>query len=300
MLAQLIGSHLFKNNTAREYYEKYGAKFEAERKILHSSLMGPSLMGPRILEIDSQKAALEAAMAWKSDYSRIVKVAELIGVPPFLIEAIGSMEGREYEDVSRGHNPPPPPASSSDQRVFAADAEVRIFLRDVSLLRNYARLLEPPAELEKVISGVPKSEYPSIKSVIPDVGSLYAATFSTMMWTRPEEILAFVIQSLCQFNLDIAAITGGPPWAAALRQDFVKYEMQHILRNQKLFALPGRFNWDIFDADDEVVPDQIGDAGEDVMDEILLTDSEEAPDDPFSGEGMDYDTSENNPNNEAE
>jgi hypothetical protein len=48
------------------------------------------------------------------------------------------------------------------------------------------------------------------------------------------------------------------------------------------------------------VPEQAGDVGEDVMDELLEKDSEELPDDPFSGENMDYDTSESNPNNEPD
>jgi hypothetical protein len=65
---------------------------------------------------------------------------------------------------------------------------------------------------------------------------------------------------------------------------------------------PGVFKWAIFEVEEDIddTPDQVGDVGEDVMEEILTADTEEAPEDPFSGENMDYDTSESNPNNEPE
>ena len=47
-----------------------------------------------------------------------------------------------------------------------------------------------------------------------------------------------------------------------------------------------------------IAPEQAGDVGEDVLADLLGRDTEEAPEDPFSGENMDYDTSEGNPNNE--
>ena len=65
---------------------------------------------------------------------------------------------------------------------------------------------------------------------------------------------------------------------------------------------PGVFDWAIFSGERELLeeeegaPDQVGDIGED----IEATGPEDETSDPFSGENIDYDTSENNPNNELE
>lgn len=98
----------------------------------------------------------------------------------------------------------------------------------------------------------------------------------------------------------VAATSGGPEWAARLGQAFAKKELETILRNQKLFSKPGAFNWAIFvSGDDEAeLGDQAGDVGEDVLEDMLVGEGEEALDDPYSGENMDYDTSEQEPNNE--
>ena len=74
-----------------------------------------------------------------------------------------------------------------------------------------------------------------------------------------------------------------------------------FIHGQKLFSKPGPFNWAIFEVDDYTDTfdqDQVADVGEDVLEEILNSGGEEMPEDPFSGENMDYDTSEDNPNNE--
>jgi hypothetical protein len=108
----------------------------------------------------------------------------------------------------------------------------------------------------------------------------------------PAEVLAFAIQSLCRFALSIAQ-------AGSLGMLVAKNGLQDVVRSVRRFSKPGQFDWAIFSGErellleDELAPDQIGDVGEDVEavqnGQALET---------FSGEHIDYDTSEDNPNNE--
>lgn len=113
------------------------------------------------------------------------------------------------------------------------------------------------------------------------------------MRARPAaDTYAFVIQSLCRMALAVAAPPPGPAWAAALGAAFARQELQRVLRGQRLFAKPGRFNWTIFLEEEEGDPyaaqDQVGDVGEDALAERLDPDAEEEPDNPYGGENTDY------------
>jgi len=93
----------------------------------------------------------------------------------------------------------------------------------------------------------------------------------------------------------------GPSWVPRLGREFASRELKIILHSQKLLSKPGNFNWGLFELDEnEGVQDQATDVGEDIAEEYnQVTDAtEDVPDDPFSGEDVDYDVSENNPNNE--
>ena len=283
---------------ARAYHDKYSARFADDRRAARAVLAEPRAP----VAADPVDAAAAAA-AWAPDYTRIVRAAELAGVTPATVEAIGSMEGRDYADIVEGRNAPPAPSTPADPRIYTADAEVRLFLADYSVLRNAGRFPKlPPAAADLLAAaGVPKHEYGAIPGALPDVGAGYHATFAAVVRGRPPaDAYSFAIQSLCQMAVAVAGAGTGAEWAGRLGQAFAKKEMETILRNQKLFSKPGAFNWAIFvSGDDEAeLGDQAGDVGEDVLEEMLAGEGEEALDDPYSGENMDYDTSEQEPNNE--
>ncbi len=304
VVKEVAGGRASKNKRAREYYDRHAAKFAQERREAREKVVeaGPAREAPP--EVDP--SAVERAKAWRPDYTVIVRAAELAGVTPATIEAIGAMEGREYEAIVEGRGAPPPPTAPSDPRIYAADAEVRLFLSDYSILRNFVRARKPPQALVDLVAaaGVPKHEYAGLAGALPDVGAGYNETFAAVVRFRPPaDAYAFAIQSLCRFVLEVANLANAkniPDWAARLAGSFAKQELQTIMRSQKLFSKPGSFNWAIFETGDDIVPDQVGDVGEDVLEELLGEDAEEAPDDPFSGENMDYDTTEDNPNNEPD
>jgi hypothetical protein len=295
---------------AKAYYRRWLAAY---RRDLAVTMAAAAPAPPRAAAdlAPAARAAIEAARAWRSDYGRIVRAATLAGVTPATIEAIGGMEGREWDDIVEGRALPPPPASPTDPRIHGADAEVRLFLSDYSRLRHGGRATRGgspspplPPELAALLERVPRAELSGLAAALPEVGVGYTARFEAVAKIRtPAETLAFAIQSLCEMVATLTDYTApaAAPWVKELAGAFAKHEITLIMRNQRLFAKPGRFNWAVFEGDDtEDIPEQVGDVGEDVLDEILTADTEEAPNDPFSGENMDYDTSEDNPNNEPD
>ena len=295
VLKDVAGGKATTNAKARAYYDKYAPRFSQERRTARGAPIGAEAH-PRAPEQPAD------ASAWKSDYTLIVRAAELANVPPTVIEAIGSMEGREYNDIAEGRDIPPPPGRPSDPRIYGADAEVRYLLGEYGVLRNVLRIVRPPPDLLELLAaaGAPKHEWGDLPQVFPDIGAGYRAMFSAILRGRPPaDALDFAIQSLCRIVVEVGAVAAADrEWVARLAKGFAKKVLLRILRSQKLFSKPGLFNWAIFEAEDGPDQDQVGDVGEDILEEILGADGEEAPEDPFSGEGMDYDTSENNQNNE--
>jgi hypothetical protein len=252
-----------KNAEAQAYFEKYAQGFAAERRAIfdaNTNFAAAPAVSDRAPAGDRPAVA---AADWKPDYTVVVRAAKLAGVTPATIEAIGSTEAREYVEVVEGRNLPPPVTSGSDPRIYAADAETRLFLSDYSAFR--AAAADP----------------------LPALGADYHTMLDTIIRTQPASAQTFAVQSLCRFTLEAAEV------AAA----FVTKELALILRGQKLLAKPGPFNWGVFEGLDDIT-EEAGDVGEDVLAEMLEAGGEEAPDDPFSGESIDYDTSDRNPTND--
>ena len=289
-----------KDAEARTYHAKYAKQFVKDRHEIRS-IPPSTATSVRPKEISTDAAAFAAA--WVPDYTSVVRAAELAGVTPATIESIGATEGREYESIVDGQGVPDPPTSPSDPRLFTSDAEVRLFLADYGVLRYAQRFSKLPLVVSELLAAanVPKHEWGLLPKYLPDVGIGYRAQFAAMAAGRsPAITYTFAIHSLCRMVLEVAAVTDGPDWVNRLAVMFAKQELITILHNHKLFSKPGAFNWSVFDdAEGGDVEDQVGDVGEDVLEELLENEGEEAPEDPFSGENMDYDTGEGNPNNEA-
>jgi hypothetical protein len=285
---------------ARAYYDRYAEAFASVRSAARA-LPAPAPV----------PASAEAPrVAWSPDYTLVVRAAELAGPPPAAVEAIGSTEGREYADVLEGRDAPAPPTEASDPRIYAADAEVRSFLANYAALRAVGRVSRPKAELAALLaaSSVPPHELGLIPGALPEVaGADYHRELAALAREDPAAALSFAIQSLCRFVLEVA--TGGGPrapgWATPLGAAFARAELVRILQGQRRLAAPGAFNWGIFGGEDEegglaAEGEQAGDVGEDVLAALLEAEAagEEPAEDPFSGEHIDYDTGEGNPNNE--
>jgi len=280
---------------ARKYYDQYVGQFIEEKKAERSEPNNVNVAPP--VEEDTTDADAEA-VAWTKDYTLIVRAAALVNASPPLIEAIGQTDGREYADVGEGRNTPQPPTHSADPRIFAADAEVRMFLADYGQLRSAGELRKLPLGVAEVLdaANVPKHEIATMR--LPEIGVGYYRQLAAMARKRSAtDVYAFIVQSLCAMLLEVSEISGEHEWLRRLGVAFAKRELSLILRGQKLFAKPGPFNWAIFesadDGDEVAAEDQVGDVGED----IVIPDSA-AEDNPYSGDALDYDPGELGPNDE--
>jgi hypothetical protein len=287
----LLEEAALRSKAARAYYDEHAARFAEERRIAQSDY---AALGSASAEASAASAADDsgdaAAAAWAADYTLVVRAAELAGVTPAVVEAIGQMDGREYADIADGRGAPAAPTNPADPRIFAADAEVRLFLSDYGLLRSAGRVQKLPPELAAIAAKHAGG------GDLPDVRRGYHDLLLAIRRTRPAaDAYTFAIQSLCRMVLEVAA-------AGALGAAFAAHEFALILRGQKLFSKPGHFNWAIFETADDVelaAEDQVGDIGEDVVEELLRNpDADEGVNDPYSGEHTDYTAEEIEANDE--
>jgi hypothetical protein len=292
------------SNATREYYSRFSAQFAEERRSAREAQSNDNL--PDSAPDSDAKSSADKEVArmnleadeWKPNYTLVVDAANLAGVPPTLIEAIGQTDGREYADVVDGRGVPAPPTSPADPRIFAVDAEIRMFLADYNTLRAAGKIRKIPLPIAELINatGVPKHELAALQ--LPEVGADYYDRFAAIVRRRNgADIYAFAIQSLCAMALKVASATGVHEWVGRLGAAFAKQELLLILRGQKLFAKPGPFNWAIFETEDDgdalAAADQVGDVGEDI---VMDENAEE--DNPYSGDALDYDPGELGPNDE--
>jgi hypothetical protein len=269
-----------------EYYKKYELRFREQRVELHD-LYNHVSVAP-IREIPNSQLRVEFP-DWTPDFTFIVKAAEFAGTSTTIIEAIGSMEGRPYGEILAGEGIPPPPDNSMDPRIYSTDAETRLIMSDYNIFRNAANIDPLPIWIAEILEPFPKGEWKLLRN-LPNIKGDYDEIYNYLRNHKPDLAYKFIIQSICRLILEIAAPTTLPQWVNTAKAEFAKKEIATILRNQKLFSKHGNFNWSIF----EVADDQPYDDGDDV--ESVHNE----PDDDFSGEGMDYDISENNPNNDPE
>ncbi len=279
-----------RSRDARAYYETHLARFAAERL----AAAPPPAVRPPAVAADAAEQLVARAASWQPDYTHVVRAAELGGVTPETLDAIGAMAGREYADVVEGRGAPPPPTARSDPRIYAADAEVRAFMASYGTLRRAGHLAKVPAATADLLmeAEAPRHELMSLDQMLPEVDEDYHAMFAECLRRRPAAIAhAYAIQSLCRMVLAVAGAGAG--WVARLAQLFAQKELGRVVRGQRLLSKPGTFNWSIFELGDDPLElaEQVGDVGEDLP-------PMDVADDPYSGENIDYDTSEQDPNTE--
>ena len=269
----------------RAYYDKYSAEFSRARQAAaHDMYTQPDNVGELAPGPSDRHRPAADASPWISNYSLVVEAAALAATTPAVIEAIGAAAGREFADIVEGRGAPPPPEKMSDPRIYVADAAVRALLADYGALRNGA----PSAALR---NGAP-SAAPLDTSSLPNIGDAYCAEFAEMRRARsPADVLAFAIESVCKYSLQIAK-------SSPIGEDVAKRALDNVVRGVRRLSKPGPFDWSVFNGDRErvdeeaQVPDQVGDVGEDVV--VRGADPDAAP---SSSRNIDYEA-EDNPNEE--
>jgi hypothetical protein len=299
-----------KSDNLRAYYDKYYSQYESDRQSVNID-KGTSTIVEKIT-LKTEKIIID----WQYDYSFIVQAAKFLNsseinaertrITPAIIEAIGATEGRDYKEIRDGINVPDLPFSRDDPRILAVDSTVRIFLSEYNMLRYYSRIMHPPFYITELLktAGVPPSERENLSKLLPNLYDDYHSTFKNLLSPvnerPPSDALQYSIEFLCRMTLQLSKISDGPEWLQKLGNLFAQYELNAILRSEKLLSKPGPFNFMIFGNDtiagnDDTAEDDIdaygspGADGEDVINEI---DDDEVID-PFSLEGIDITDIEN-------
>jgi hypothetical protein len=203
----------------------------------------------------------EIKIEWKYDYTTIVKVAELTNTNINIITSIGQTEGRKYKDIIDGVGIPD---KMEINHIYSAYSEL------LYLISSYFESVN-----KKDISNYP-----------------YIFTNMIENNNELESIHNFIIQSICEIILQTSIND----------KELALKLFNKIITNQKLFALPTNFNWKAID--DEInenivyLGDDIGDSGEDLIVENQIMSSHGTDDIYYSSKNIDYDFSEDNPNNE--
>lgn len=305
---------------ARAYYDKFLGKYEEETDIIKKGGVQKSerLPEPATLRNELIASAEAFAQSFQYNFSMVMKATELLeGVTTDTIEAIGSTEGRDYSDVQGGNDRPPPPESVTDPRIIAADGQVRVFLTNYNLLRHYHRLTRgartKAQHIEELLdaAGVPRHEHEKLHGLLPALsGEVYRARVGAMMRLRgAEDVYKFVIEQLCTMAVTVSTLPAEPSWLAALGKLFSINELKKILRHEMLLSKPGKFNFLIFSApegdeegadsialgtSDDYVAEDIGNVGEDVLQDIEEQGGEDGAFDPFGFSEVDIEG--DNPN----
>ena len=294
IMKDIIGGHNI-NKEIRNYYDKYQEKFIQDKKNMKTAITKKEIVVTQDELIDVSN--------WQPDYTNIIKVSEIASTTPVIIEAIGSMEGRKYTDIIEGKDIPAPPTYPSDPRIYVVDAEIRLVMSDYNLLKNVSKLTHTPDDMMQLLTtaNVPKHEWEKIGDALPPIGGDYRKKMESFLKTRTAaDAMLFAIDSLCALILEVYNIKNSNyPWTSQLAMEFAKKTIQKILYSQKLMSKPLSFNWAIFDAVDDAVPEQVGDIGEDVMEEIEMRDEQKEQVENIFAPNIDYDLSEDNPNNES-
>jgi hypothetical protein len=262
------------NQEAINYYLKYVNIFDAEKKALS------------FYTFSEHKKKEIKTFEWKSNYSYIVDAAELASVPVKIIEALGNMEGREYKDIVNGKDSHPLPDNKYDNRLYVLDSKIRSLLADYNILKNVQNMLSISPLILDILNtaGINKTEYHKLHN-LPSIGEEYLTEYEYFIENlQPSEMFLYLQEMLCKI---IMTIHKGNNKVMPI---FAKKEILSIIENQKMTLKAGIFNWAIFE-DDE-------DDYDDIIEAENEAETEEAEFNPFVSDNMDYDTSEDNPNNE--
>lgn len=277
-----------------EYYKKYHDKFVDQKREISSAqnlLSGDAMRDNATQHINTKTRVVDATTfpKWEPNFTSIVDLAAFADTTTTIIEAIGSMDGRPYADIIKGLDIPAEPKNNLDPRLFATDAEVRLLLTNYNIFRNASKITNLKPHIAALLEPIPASDWATLMTM-PDIKGDYYERFTYILQTDSAAMAyKFIIQSLCEKILLISKPIG-PEWLDTLKMDFAKKEIASILKNQKMFSKHGNFNWSIFDMSNVEDVDDIDEAASEA-------DTEK---DFFSGDGIDYDVSENNPNNEPD
>jgi transcription elongation factor Elf1 len=271
---------------SKDYYKKY-------YDIFKTSANSAKYTFEKIIVGDNSKKEKSTNIS-NVDFSWVVKLSKLFSIDSAIIESIGCTQYLDFEEIKMGNKNIAPIESILDDRIYAANAEIRYLFTMYSLLNNGGEKNNDIINiLEKI--NFPKYEYKNLQKYLPKIDAAeYNKNYDIIQKTfLPEDIFKFTINHLAYYICNIANYEPKESSAAdevytlikPLCMEFAKFIITRIINNQKLLSKPVNFTWKYFtEVEDDYINDseQIGDIGED-------DDPPDEDDMIYSGENIDYD-----------
>jgi hypothetical protein len=219
--------------SAREYTVVHNDKLVQAR----NAMTKESIRIPNVLSSTPNKSYPDIS-SWTYDYTKIINAAKLIDVHPNIIEAIGNMDNREYDDVVAGRDIPKIPETMSDSRILSIDAEVRSLLTNYNALRFNTIRSNSPTWISTIFDGDPIID---LQTELPLVDENYSELIQVFIKTQtPQNTFKYALQRLCEIILNISKLK------SKYGVRFATQELNSIIRGQKRFCKPGTFNFSVF------------------------------------------------------
>ena len=264
------------------YYREYRNVYESEREEIIAANTVVEAPKP---QIEKKKDYTEVYAEWTFNFNIVLELSNKLKIVPRLISALGATEHQDYMDIVSGSFIPLEPETRNDTRIFVLDSHIKNLFTEYNQLRYFHKLVKPTTILTQIVdaSGINKHRIAELSKQLPDVYHDYNTKFNYFHKNKkPNDILSFEIQSLCEICLEI--------WNHAdkdtekMRHDFVEYYVKKIIRADELFSRAGYFNWSLLYGDKQTRETDTG-SGEKQYDAEDNSDEDDI--DPLSKDGFD-------------
>ena len=250
-----------------EYYKKYYNKYKEDsikNKVIDkvgNLNKKVSIDNTKKRETDEQRL-IKIIKSWKTDFTPVAKCANIAKCSVELIKSMGSVDGRRYKDVVDGKDIPPPPTKRDDQRIYTADAELKLAASSFSTFINGDRenkldqryylafeknKLTTAEVINFAISSKIKINYDFVK--IPMLAKWHI---------DPSHMLEYIVELFCTF---ILTIYDHPEDKKNILKTFAETTINIMVQNQRTFARPEKIDIDI--EGDEIEAEEVIDNDDD-------------------------------------
>ena len=184
------------------------------------------------------------------DYDQILGLAAFLEIGAAEIEALGSGDGRTYDEVKSGKNAPPPPDNLDDPRLLAVDNIFRdMMVRYCTLYFQQKNETDSPSVASPEKLEASKLYYEPYKAY-------KAAARADSAGGRSAALMTFSVESFCRLVLKARDLASSPGKA------LVKELAKDIIVKESFFTLAGDFQWSLF-GDDETRSNSVNDSTHD-------------------------------------
>lgn len=263
-----------------DYFNKYQQKFIQEKKEMAITAA---------VNQEISKPADPKPTSWTPNFNIVLDLADKLGINYRILQAMGSTEKQNYEDIVTGVYIPPETDDRYNTRIYVIDGHIKSLLTSYNQLRYFYRTVKPTIAMTSLISesGFERHKLQDLAN-LPSIIGDYNNNFQYVQRTlKPREVVTFCIQSFCELCLDVWNQDSSE--TVTLRHMFIKQFVARLVRSEELVSKPGYFNWALlygnrdYDAEKQKKQKVNEDQPDDQQDDPLGTDAFDMEND-FAGE----------------